>query len=120
MDKVRVIIKNSSKAVRCFKSMGKGNLRIFPGMNEVSLTKDELDEYFKTPIAIAIKKECLSFLDPSDLTDLEEKEAKKSKSKNDEMNKLYKSQQAVNKKVSDAADKKAKKTKTVKVSSKDE
>lgn len=105
----KIYIKNNTNAVKCMKASGMPNLRLLPGMNEIDLESEDLDQYFKTDIAKAIRKESLSVVNEDDLTADDKESGAKAKAKNDELNKDYIVAQKKNTKAVKAAEKKAKK-----------
>lgn len=82
-----IVVQNDSKAVKVLKAWKNPDLRIFPGVNRVDLTKDEFKKiYLATPVNKAMFKECMKTLGESDLDTEEKEQAKAAKKKNDSLN----------------------------------
>ena len=83
-----MIVRNKSKKVVVFKSIGLPPLRVFPGFNEIP---EGLDQYLiNNPAASAHAKKKLEFTEKSKLKSDDVKNAELAKIKNDELNKAKK------------------------------
>jgi len=99
--KKKIIIHNSSKAVKVLKAMDMPVLRLFPGYNYVDA--EGYKNYFKNnDAAKGIKKECLREVDDVDAD--ARKQAKASSEKNDALNKAQKIIKSQEKKLAEGDD----------------
>ena len=83
-----IMIENRSKATKVLKALGRVDIRLFPGFNNVNISEDELMIYLDSNSARGMVKECLRVdVDKANLSEQELKQVQLAKEKNDAMNK---------------------------------